>query len=115
LQKLAHSLPIGRMERPLLVASSRTQEPSKSISAQRSPQASSQRIPVKAISRSAAAAIGFAAASIASSSALFYAGVTRGKRLVVLLGQRKVLAIAVNGTRARKRWSKPREWLVARQ
>jgi ATP-dependent exoDNAse (exonuclease V) alpha subunit len=45
---------------------------------------------------------------------LVYTGVTRGKRLVVLVGQRKALAIAVKGARARKRWSKLREWLAAR-
>jgi exodeoxyribonuclease V alpha subunit len=39
---------------------------------------------------------------------LVYTGVTRGKRLVVLVGQRKALAIAVNGARARMRWSKLR-------
>jgi exodeoxyribonuclease V alpha subunit len=44
---------------------------------------------------------------------LVYTGVTRGKRLVVLVGQRKALAIAVKGSRARRRWSKLREWLVA--
>ena len=43
---------------------------------------------------------------------LVYTGVTRGKRLVVLVGQRKALAIAVKGARARRRWSKLREWLV---
>jgi exodeoxyribonuclease V alpha subunit len=36
---------------------------------------------------------------------LVYTGVTRGKRLVVLVGQRKALAIAVKGARARRRWS----------
>jgi ATP-dependent exoDNAse (exonuclease V) alpha subunit len=35
-----------------------------------------------------------------------YIGVTRGKRLVVLVGQRKALAIAVKGARARRRCSK---------
>ena len=44
---------------------------------------------------------------------LVYTGVTRGKRLVVLVGQRKALAIAVKGSRARSRWSKLREWLAA--
>src|SRR5438477_6660414 len=44
---------------------------------------------------------------------LVYTGVTRGKRLVVLVGQRKALAIAVKGARARRRWSKLREWLAA--
>jgi len=43
---------------------------------------------------------------------LVYTGVTRGKRLVVLVGQRKALAIAVKGSRARQRWSKLREWLM---
>ena len=42
---------------------------------------------------------------------LIYTGVTRGKRLVVLVGQRKALAIAVKGTQTRRRWSKLREWL----
>ena len=42
---------------------------------------------------------------------LVYTGVTRGKRLVILVGQRKALAIAVKGSRARRRWSKLREWL----
>jgi exodeoxyribonuclease V alpha subunit len=45
---------------------------------------------------------------------LVYTGVTRGKRLVVLVRQRKALAIAVKGARARKRWSKLREWLALR-
>jgi exodeoxyribonuclease V alpha subunit len=43
---------------------------------------------------------------------LLYTGVTRGKRLVVLVGQRKALAIAVAGRQARRRWSKLREWLA---
>ena len=43
---------------------------------------------------------------------LVYTGVTRGKRLVVLVGQRKALAIAVKGSRARRRWSKLREWVI---
>jgi exodeoxyribonuclease V alpha subunit len=42
---------------------------------------------------------------------LVYTGVTRGKRLVVLVGQRKALAIAVKGARARRRSSKLRDWL----
>ncbi len=45
---------------------------------------------------------------------LVYTGVTRGKRLVVLVGQRKALAIAVKGSRAKRRWSKLREWLTGR-
>ena len=43
---------------------------------------------------------------------LIYTGVTRGKRLVVLVGQRKALAIAVKGDRKWRRWSKLREWLA---
>ncbi len=42
---------------------------------------------------------------------LLYTGVTRGKRLVVLLGQRRALAMAVRNGAARRRWSKLREWL----
>jgi exodeoxyribonuclease V alpha subunit len=44
---------------------------------------------------------------------LIYTGVTRGKRLVVLVGQRQALAIAVKGARTRQRWSKLHEWLAA--
>ncbi len=44
---------------------------------------------------------------------LVYTGVTRGKRLVVLLGQRRALAIAVRGAHAKRRWSKLREWLAS--
>jgi exodeoxyribonuclease V alpha subunit len=43
---------------------------------------------------------------------LVYTGVTRGRRLVVLVGQRKALAIAVKGAGTRQRWSKLRERLV---
>ncbi len=46
---------------------------------------------------------------------LIYTGITRGKRLVVLVGQRKALALAVRNADSRHRWSKLREWLqVAR-
>jgi exodeoxyribonuclease V alpha subunit len=44
---------------------------------------------------------------------LLYTGVTRGKRLVVLVGQRKALAIAIRNGGVRRRLSKLREWLVA--
>ena len=43
---------------------------------------------------------------------LVYTGVTRGKRLVVLVGQRKALAIAVRNQGSRRRWSKLREHLA---
>jgi exodeoxyribonuclease V alpha subunit len=44
---------------------------------------------------------------------LLYTGVTRGKRLVVLVGQRKAIAIAVRNVSGRRRWSKLKEWLGA--
>jgi len=44
---------------------------------------------------------------------LLYTGVTRGKRLVVLVGQKKAVAIAVRSVSGRRRWSKLREWLSA--
>lgn len=43
---------------------------------------------------------------------LLYTGVTRGKRLVVLIGQRKAIGIAVRGGNVKPRWTKLREWLV---
>jgi exodeoxyribonuclease V alpha subunit len=42
---------------------------------------------------------------------LLYTGVTRGKRLVVLIGQKKAVAIAVRNISGRRRWSKLAEWL----
>jgi exodeoxyribonuclease V alpha subunit len=44
---------------------------------------------------------------------LLYTGVTRGKRLVVLVGQTKALAMAVRNVSGRRRWSKLHEWLGA--
>jgi exodeoxyribonuclease V alpha subunit len=44
---------------------------------------------------------------------LLYTGVTRGKRLVVLVGQKKAVAIAVKNVSGRRRWSKLSEWLVS--
>ena len=43
---------------------------------------------------------------------LLYTGVTRGKRLVVLVGQKKAVAIAVRNVSGRRRWSKLDEWLA---
>ena len=43
---------------------------------------------------------------------LLYTGVTRGRKLVVLVAQPKAVAIAVKGQRERRRWSKLREWLA---
>ena len=42
-----------------------------------------------------------------------HTGVTRGKRLVVLVGQKKAVAIAVRNVSGRRRWSKLQEWLSA--
>ncbi len=42
---------------------------------------------------------------------LLYTGVTRGKQLVVLVGQKKAVAIAVRNVSGRRRWSKLKEWL----
>jgi exodeoxyribonuclease V alpha subunit len=44
---------------------------------------------------------------------LLYTGVTRGKRLVVLIGQRKAIGIAVRGGKMKPRWTKLKEWLAA--
>jgi exodeoxyribonuclease V alpha subunit len=43
---------------------------------------------------------------------LLYTGVTRGKRVVVLVGQKRAVAIAVRGGSAKRRWTKMREWLA---
>jgi exodeoxyribonuclease V alpha subunit len=45
---------------------------------------------------------------------LLYAGVTRGKKLVVLVGQKKAVAIAVRNVSGRRRWSKLCEWLASK-
>src|SRR5687768_13206751 len=42
---------------------------------------------------------------------LIYTGVTRGKKLVVLVGQRKAIGIAVRSAEGGRRWSKLRELL----
>ena len=42
---------------------------------------------------------------------LLYTGVTRGKKLVVLVGQKKAVAILVRNVSGRRRWSKLQEWL----
>ena len=44
---------------------------------------------------------------------LLYTAVTRGKRLVIVVGQRRALAIAVRTSNARRRWTKLDEWLRA--
>jgi len=42
---------------------------------------------------------------------LLYTGITRARKLVVLVGQRKALAIAIKDSRTERRWSKLRYWL----
>jgi len=45
---------------------------------------------------------------------LIYTGVTRGKKLVIIVGQKKALSIAVQGKKQNKpRFSKLKEWLMA--
>jgi hypothetical protein len=43
---------------------------------------------------------------------LLYTGITRGKKLVVLVGQKKAVAIAARIVSGRRRWSKLGEWLA---
>ena len=43
---------------------------------------------------------------------LVYTGITRGKRLVVLVGQKRALAMAVKGGKRGRRWSKLKERLA---
>lgn len=40
-----------------------------------------------------------------------YTGLTRGKKLVVIIGQRKAIGIAVQGKGTKRRWSRLKEWL----
>ncbi|MDA8376947.1 MAG: ATP-binding domain-containing protein, partial [Planctomycetia bacterium] len=42
---------------------------------------------------------------------LLYTAVTRGKRLVVLVGQKKAVAMAARNGAGKRRWSKLREWM----
>ncbi|MFD2235293.1 ATP-dependent RecD-like DNA helicase [Phaeospirillum tilakii] len=43
---------------------------------------------------------------------LLYTGITRGRRLVILVGQRKAIGMAVRGAKDRRRWSKLRDRLT---
>jgi exodeoxyribonuclease V alpha subunit len=43
---------------------------------------------------------------------LLYTGITRGKRLVVLVGQKRAIGMAVRGVKDRTRWSKLQERLL---
>jgi exodeoxyribonuclease V alpha subunit len=42
---------------------------------------------------------------------LLYTGLIRGKKLIVLVGQKKAVAIAIRNISGRRRWSKLSEWL----
>jgi exodeoxyribonuclease V alpha subunit len=42
---------------------------------------------------------------------LLYTRLTRGKKLVVLVGQKKAVTIAIRNVSGRRRWSKLAEWL----
>jgi exodeoxyribonuclease V alpha subunit len=42
---------------------------------------------------------------------LLYTGITRGKRMVVLVGQRQAIGMAVRGKVEERRWSKLEEWM----
>ena len=44
---------------------------------------------------------------------LVYTGITRGRQLVVVIGQRRAMAIAVKGAHSERRWSRLGEWLTA--
>ena len=46
---------------------------------------------------------------------LLYTGVTRGRYLVVIVGQRRAVGIAVRGGQSLRRWSKLKEWLGTRE
>ena len=44
---------------------------------------------------------------------LIYTAITRGKKLVVLIGQKKALAMAVKNNTSSNRYSKLKEWLLS--
>jgi exodeoxyribonuclease V alpha subunit len=43
---------------------------------------------------------------------LLYTGITRGKKMVILVGQKKAIGMAVKGGAEGRRWSKLEEWLL---
>jgi exodeoxyribonuclease V alpha subunit len=45
---------------------------------------------------------------------LLYTGITRGRKLVVLVGQKKAVGMAVKGKVETRRWSKLAEWMAGR-
>ena len=44
-----------------------------------------------------------------------YTGLTRGTKLVILVGQRNAIAIAVKNDAGRRRWSKLDEWMASQE
>ena len=44
---------------------------------------------------------------------LLYTGITRGKKMVVLVGEKKAIGMAVKDRIERRRYSKLREWLAS--
>jgi hypothetical protein len=45
---------------------------------------------------------------------LLYTGITRGRKLVILVGERKAVGMAVKGKVETRRWSKLAEWMAQR-
>jgi exodeoxyribonuclease V alpha subunit len=43
---------------------------------------------------------------------LLYTGITRGKKLVVVIGEKKALAIAVKDRQTKNRYAKLKDWLI---
>jgi exodeoxyribonuclease V alpha subunit len=43
---------------------------------------------------------------------LLYTGITRGKKLVIVIGEKKALAIAVKDRQTKKRHAKLKDWLL---
>ncbi len=43
---------------------------------------------------------------------LLYTGITRGRKLVILVGERKAVGMAVKGKVETRRWSKLAEWMI---
>ena len=43
---------------------------------------------------------------------LLYTAITRGKKLVIIIGQKKAVAIATRDKTGLQRYSKLREWLI---
>ena len=43
-----------------------------------------------------------------------YTAVTRGKKLVIVIGQKKALAMAIKDTKSSNRYSKLKDWLAVK-